>query len=855
MSMSCPIRQVKDMSATSVGQIGLDLVVNQKPFQKQMSGIQSLAKKAGAALVAAFAVDKIVKFGAECINLASDLQEVQNVVDVTFPNMTSQVDSFARSAASSFGLSETMAKKYTGTFGAMAKAFGFSEQQAYDMSTTLTGLAGDVASFYNITQDEAYTKLKSVFSGETETLKDLGVVMTQNALDAYALSNGYGKVTSKMTEAEKVALRYAFVQDQLSAAQGDFARTSDSWANQTRVLSLQFDQLKASIGSGLIAAFTPVLKIINTLLGRLQVLADAFANLMKGIFGDASGGGGMQQVADAAESAAASSGTMADNASATEASTKKTEKFLAGFDEITKASSSSSDSSSGSSGSGSGIAVGSGIIGAEVSSVEKASNGAIERIKKQFGGLLSYVQKKFAPAFQAVWKKFEKPLQGFAKNCGMVFSDIQGLAQPLWDYFDGYVVPFMQQFVLTAGTILAGLLDSFNRVFGDIWNVAIYPVVENLVTVVLPTLTDFSTQVLANFSTLFDEIKLLFDLLWSEGIAPVLELLTEVWIDFWNTVQEFWNKWGAPIFDNVRTAVKKTGDTFRNIWENIIGPVWDAFMDTVDDLWNNHLQPLVSNFLDLVGEFANGALEIYNRFILPIVNWFVNVLGPPISQVLSGIVSGFGSLIDTVLDVVNGVTTSLKGIIQFITGVFTGNWEKAFTGIKNIFKGVFDALVGIAKNPINAVINIINGLIRGVVAGINAVIKAINGISFKLPDWLGGYKVGFNLKKVTAPQIPLLAEGGYVQRNTPRLAVIGDNTRYGEIVAPENKMMEMALAAAEMAGGSNKEVVQLLRQLISLVQDGGDVVLMIGDEEIARASQNGSMKLKRRFITTDVVIG
>ena len=134
--------------ATSVGQIGLDLVVNKKDFNKQMSGIQSLATKVGKKLAAAFAVKKLVDFSEKCIELGSDLREVQNVVDVTFPAMSKQVDKFAHNAATAFGLSETMAKRYTGTFGAMAKAFGFSEKQAYDMSTTLTGLAGDVASFY-----------------------------------------------------------------------------------------------------------------------------------------------------------------------------------------------------------------------------------------------------------------------------------------------------------------------------------------------------------------------------------------------------------------------------------------------------------------------------------------------------------------------------------------------------------------------------------------------------------------------------------------------------------------------------------------------------------------------------------
>lgn len=190
--------------------------------------------------------------------------------------MSKQVDKFAQNAATQFGLSETMAKRFTGTFGAMAKAFGFSEKAAYDMSTTLTGLAGDVASFYNISQDEAYTKLKSVFTGETESLKDLGIVMTQTALDSYAMANGFGKTTAKMSEMEKVALRYKFVQDQLTTAAGDFSRTSTGWANQVRILQLQFDSLKATIGQGLIAALSPVIQVINTVIGKILSLANAF---------------------------------------------------------------------------------------------------------------------------------------------------------------------------------------------------------------------------------------------------------------------------------------------------------------------------------------------------------------------------------------------------------------------------------------------------------------------------------------------------------------------------------------------------------------------------------------------------
>lgn len=269
------------MMSISVGDLFLDLNINPKNINKQINNAasqsQNIAQKSfgniGRTIASALSVAAVVSFGKSCLDLGSDLAEVQNVVDVTFPNMNAQVNNFAKNAINQFGLSETVAKRMIGTYGAMSKAFGFSEKSAYDMATTLTGLAGDVASFYNLDPTEAYTKLKSVFSGETETLKDLGIVMTQNALDQYALANGYGKTTSAMSEQEKVSLRLAFVTQQLSAAGGDFARTSDSWANKTRVLSLNFQSLKATIGQGLINVLSPIISVLNMVIeiGRAHV--------------------------------------------------------------------------------------------------------------------------------------------------------------------------------------------------------------------------------------------------------------------------------------------------------------------------------------------------------------------------------------------------------------------------------------------------------------------------------------------------------------------------------------------------------------------------------------------------------
>ena len=323
--------------------------------KRQTERVSNSWKKVGRVIAAVLSVAAIVSFGKSCLKLGSDLQEVQNVVDVTFGAMSGSVDEFAKNAAESFGLSETMAKKYMGTYGAMAKSFGIVGKAGYDMSTAITGLTGDVASFYNLSQDEAYTKLKSIFTGETESLKDLGVVMTQTALDQYALNNGFGRTTAKMTEQEKVMLRYQFVMDRLSDAQGDFTRTSSSWANQVRILQLRFEGLKATIGQGLINAFTPVIQVINTILAKLETLASYFRAFTVAIFGDASGGEtAAGSAAGAMADAAGSSGTVADNMADAAGSAKQMAKSLASFDELNNRTSSK--------GAGGG-ASGSGILG------------------------------------------------------------------------------------------------------------------------------------------------------------------------------------------------------------------------------------------------------------------------------------------------------------------------------------------------------------------------------------------------------------------------------------------------------------------------------------------------------------
>lgn len=215
-------------------------------------------------------VGAIFKFGKQCIDAASDLQEVANVVDVTFGKTAGIVNDWAKQQAANFGLSETAAKRYIGTYGTMAKQFNMTSEQAAQMGIELTKLTGDVASFYNLEDKAAATKLKAIFTGETEGLKELGVVMTETQLQAYALSHGLDKPLKQMTEQEKVLLRYQYTMEKLSHAQGDFARTSDGYANSVRTLKLDLENLKIEIGNELIpvaaqgiGAIADVLKVVG----------------------------------------------------------------------------------------------------------------------------------------------------------------------------------------------------------------------------------------------------------------------------------------------------------------------------------------------------------------------------------------------------------------------------------------------------------------------------------------------------------------------------------------------------------------------------------------------------------------
>lgn len=202
----------------------------------------------------------------ESIGLASDLVETQNVVDVTFEDSASTINKWAQEALNAYGITETKAKQYSSTLGAMLKSMGIADDQVLQMSMDMAGLAADMASFYNLDHDTAFEKIRSGISGENEPLKALGINMSVANLNAFALEKGMNKAFDKMSQAEQATLRYQYLLESTKDAQGDFARTGDSFSNEMRKLQTNLDRIKTEFGKGLLGVVTPAISLLNNVL-------------------------------------------------------------------------------------------------------------------------------------------------------------------------------------------------------------------------------------------------------------------------------------------------------------------------------------------------------------------------------------------------------------------------------------------------------------------------------------------------------------------------------------------------------------------------------------------------------------
>lgn len=833
-----------------VGQIALELGIDSSQIVNQLTGVSNKAAKQattifsglGKKIAAGLSIAAVTKFTKDCIEVGSNVTEVQNVVDTAFKDLSWQADQWASNAMTNFGLSELSAKKYMGVFGQMSNAMGITGKAALDMAENVTGLTGDVASFYNLSTDEAYTKLKSIWTGETETLKDLGVIMTQTNLDQYALNNGFSKTTAKMTEQEKVMLRYQYVTSALSNATGDFVKTQDSWANQTRILTLRFQQLKASLGKGFIALFTPILRGFNSLLAGLQKVADGFASFVQMLTGadiSSSMGSISADIAGIGDDA----GGAADNVSGIGDAAKKTakdiEKSLAGFDQINKLTEPTDDSSSSGSGTDSTSGIGSVDFVPDVS-------GSTANVSSAISDMADKVKKALEPlkaiSFDNLVSSLDNLKRAVQPLTEKLFSGLEwayyNVLVPLASWYIEDLIPTYINTLADAFELLNTVLDVFNPVFESAWDNFFKPIAEwtgGIVVDVINSIGDAFLLVAGYLKEHETDVKAWTDLYITPFFKTITDFITELY-DLIKSVIGFVIDLLGPSFDEIVaiisgaiSAIIKIVTGVLDILKGVIEFLNGIFTGDIDKCMQG-IKDIIKGCLEAIWGIIKAIVSLIVNLVKGTVDIVINLLKDiftAIGNILSSIKSVFDKVLmaifNAVISVIDGIKDALWNIVDFVGDTFSSAWSNVWNGIINAFDNIFGGIVDIAKGPINLVIGLINGMLDGLESGINWIVRKINTLSFDVPDWvpvIGGDHFGFDLPEVGFDSIPYLAEGGYVKPNTPQLAMIGDNKHQGEVVAPEDKLLEMAQKAADMASSAEllAEAISILKQILKILE-------------------------------------
>lgn len=792
--------EVNSLATGYDGSIRINTKIDSKGFNQGLNAITGSLKKLAGAVGVAFGVASLVAFGKQAVQIASDLTEVQNVVETAFGAMTSQVDAWAKNSIKQFGMSELAAKRMASTYMAMNAGMGLNGQGAADMAMRTAERAADISSFYNKSIDESDTMLKSIWTGETESLKQIGVVMTQTNLDAYALANGFGKTTQQMTQSEQVMLRYQYVMNQTRLAAGDFVKTQDSWANQTRILSEQWKQFLGIIGQGLIQVLTPALKFLNQMMGVLIQWAQTFTAITGAIFG--------KQQAQANASAAAvgnvadASNAAADGQNALAGATKKAGKeakgALASFDQLNVLERSTADAGAAS---GAGAATGAGTavavpalegeIGADIK-VSPVVENTVNKLRSLFEPLqkinldnLKSSLDRLKEAMKPITSKLFEALEWVYKEIFVPFA--------AWAI--GSAVPAFLDVLSGALAVLNSVLDALKPLGMWLWDNFLQPIAAwtgGAIVAVLGWLAEKLTAIgdwIASNQTLVQDIVIILG-----GVAGAILAVK-----------------GAIIA--VKTAFK------------IASAVSSVFTTGL----NLQLLPMTAIVV------AIGA--IIGIIIVCIRHW---------DEIKAVAIACWNKIKEAWNKAGDWFH---KNVTEPVGNFFSGLWD----GIKGAFTKAFDFIKKAFKGYVNGWITMVESFINFFIKGINVLVRGINKLSFNVPDWvpgIGGNKLGFNIPQVPQVQIPRLAQGAVIPPNQQFAAILGDQKHGRNLEAPEGLIRQIV---REETGNVYNDVLRainnsnLSRKAViagDVIMDGQKVGRLVAKPVFREGNRAGYIKVK-----------
>lgn len=842
--------------STSVGAIDLGLRINKNDFGRELNGIGSFAagkaKTAfagvGKVLGSVIAVGSVAAFTKSCIDLGSDLAEVQNVVDVTFGSMSNDINTFAKDAIKQFGLSETSAKQYSSTMGAMLKSMGFTTKSALEMSKSITGLSADMASFYNLDSETAFEKIRSGISGETEPLKQLGINMSVANLEAYAISQGIKTAYSAMSQQEQTLLRYNYLMSATADAQGDFARTSGGWANQVRILKENFNSLKAELGQAFIAVGIPVITTLNGIIEKLQQAAAAFHSFIDSVTGNNSTD--TNSMADNFSATADAAGAADKAVAGIGESAEKTKKALMSFDEINILNLDDTET-----GTSTDIPTTIPTAGANSDAVNKSMSNignsvrtTLDDIKKRYNELAALFKKGFSIGIGGNYKEklqvikdnlsgiraslldiFNNPevrsaADNLSRSFAVAIGQISGAGASIgatiaknitggWNKYleqnNGFISERIasifgstEEIALQAGefaTAFAKVFDVFGGETGQQITANIIGIFSNGFLGALDLGMQFGSKLFWSITQPFinnqDEIRLAIENT-LKPIETITSTLKQSVDETFAAAQQNYNEYIIPMFDNFEEGTSRMSKAILDWYNEDMAPVINNLATAWSNMYQESVQPNIDKCIEILDKFGYAVSLLWNNIIAPFVEWFVNTFGP---EIASGIGRTGDSFIDfagkandnlgKVLDDFNKIMDAIILLLESF-GNFKENWSTGMDVIINGLKG--DAIKNAFSQLGSDIKDAAKDMVNGIIDDINHLINGLNDkINFKMPEVFGGETVGFEI-----PTIPKLAQGGIVKQ--PTLAMIGE-AGHEAVVPLENNTGWIDELAAKIA--------------------------------------------------------
>lgn len=861
------------MDNTTVGEIGLNLVLNRQGFSKSLNAVQEQAnsvsnnmksslKKLGSAIVAALSVAAIKQFGQQCIESAAQVNAANSQFEQTFGSMESQAKSAIQSVAKESGILETRLQGVGTSIYAFAKTTGMDSANALNMMQEALQVTADSAAYYDRSLEDTAESLKSFLKGNFENDAALGLSCTETTRNA-AANKLYGKSFTELSESQKQLTLLEMVKDanKLSGAIGQASRESDGWENVTGNLKESWNQLLAVIGKPILQVATNIVQKLSSAIAKLTEYAKGAINALSKLFnwdGDdtansiSAAASSAENLTDEAESGSNSLESVADSA-------EKAKNSVAGFDKLnvlTKSDSGGSDASASDTASSSGTSVANAVVKDTNSGVSGAFKNLYE--KSGFKGFVDNVQKGIN---KVDWSAIGKNCESIFKNSvpiaqnyltqvqkvgksafGAVGSFVGGVVQvsgKRLQTLTGGVAKWLDKdknkingFITTIGDNFSKGYDNLSTFFEKGFDVIgqsvdrVRPQMEDAISNLLSGFTDFGGAVGTIFSEgfslateslvkwidndgatigeFFDNIQL--------QMADVMNFVGGVFSDIGNFLLGWWDgEGGSEIFQNVCDMFLNIGTTLMNVYNDWIMPAWNFIVGVFQSAWTDCLKPIFEQLWTVFGKACDYIATIWNNWLLPFVNFISDTLGPVFNTVLRNIQSIFETVFRVIGDVVGGILKSFGGLIDFITGVFSGNWKKAWNGIKDFFGGIWDGIWGIIKGFVNLIIDGINLLLTGIYTVVAAIVNTIGGIADAIGS-IFGQEWGWSMPNEPV-LIPHLATGGLVK--APTLAVVGDNAGANsgnpEVIAPLSKLQGMI-------NTSNGEDTVILGEILSYLK-------------------------------------